>query len=191
MRSNSLLYFVASTLVLSLLPSYAAAQSLQRTISTPKWTRAVSFGGSGPDSGSTVKADTGGNQYVTGSFSLTARFGKETLTSAGGTDIFLAKFGTSGELRWLLRAGGPGDDVGEDIAFDREQNVYLTGSFSDSATFPSVNGPAKKVTGVGETIFLAKYEPSGKLAWVQTGTVSFSGQNQGFGVAVDPAAGTV
>ncbi len=191
MKSNSLLYFVTSTFMLFLLSSYTVGQPFERTIHTPKWTRAVSFGGIGTDSGSAVKVDTRGNRYVTGGFSLTTRFGNKTLASAGGTDIFLAKFGRSGELRWLLQAGGPGDDVGHDIAFDREQNIYLAGSFTDSATFPSVNGPAKKVTGVGLTIFLAKYDPSGKLAWVQTGTPSFSGQNEGFGVAIDPATGTV
>jgi beta-propeller repeat-containing protein len=191
MRPSTLLYFVASTFVLFSFSSYAAGESLQRTIHTPTWTRAESFGGSGPDSGSAVKVDARGNRYVTGGFSLTARFGNKTLASAGGTDIFLAKFGRSGELRWLLRAGGPGDDVGNDIALDREGNIYLAGSFTDSATFPSVDGPAKTVTGAGETIFLAKYDPAGKLTWVQTGVSFFGGQNEAFGVAVNPATGTV
>ncbi|HLJ26644.1 MAG TPA: SBBP repeat-containing protein [Candidatus Angelobacter sp.] len=191
MKPKSLLYFVSSTFVLFLLSSYIAGQAVQRTIHTPAWTRAASFGGSGTDSGAAVKVDTRGNRYVTGGFSLTARFGNKTLASAGGTDIFLAKFGSSGELQWLLQAGGPGDDVGHDIAFDREQNIYLSGSFTDSATFHSVNGPAKKVTGAGLTIFLAKYAPSGKLAWVQTGIASFNGQDEAFGVAIDPATGTV
>jgi hypothetical protein len=191
MRSKSLLYFVTSTFALFLFSSYSAGQSFQRTSNTPTWTRAASFGGSGLDRGSTVKTDTHGNRYVTGGFSLTAKFGHKTLVSAGGTDIFLAKFGSSGELHWLLRAGGPGDDVGHDIAFDREQNIYLAGSFTDSATFPSVNGPAKSVTGVGLTMFLAKYDPAGKLAWVQTGTPTFNGQNETFGVATDQATGAV
>jgi hypothetical protein len=191
MKANSLLYFVASTFTLFLFSSYTAGESFQKTNHTPKWTHAVSFGGSGADSGSAVKVDTHRNRYVTGGFSLTARFGHKTLTSAGGTDIFLAKFEDSGELRWLIQAGGVGDDVGNDIAIDREENIYLAGSFTDSATFPSINGPSKTVTGAAETIFLAKYAPSGKLVWVQTGTGSFGGQNEAFGVAVDPATGAV
>jgi len=151
----------------------------------------MSFGGNGPDISSAVKVDTRGDQYVTGGFSSTARFGNKTFASAGGIDIFLAKFGRSGELRWLIQAGGPGDDVGNDIALDREQNIYLAGSFTDSSTFPSMNGPAKTVTGAGETIFLAKYSPSGKLVWVQTGVSFFGGQNEAFGVAVNPETGTV
>jgi hypothetical protein len=157
----------------------------------PTWMRAVSFGGGGSDSGSAVKVDTHGNRYVTGGFSLSARFGDRVLDSAGGTDIFLAKFERSGELRWLLRAGGTGNDVGNDIAFDLARNIYVTGSFTGSATFPSVHGPAKTVTGTEQTIFLAKYHPSGTLAWVETGTVSVNADNEGFGVAVEPVTGTV
>jgi hypothetical protein len=159
--------------------------------SAPTWKRAVSFGGSASDRGNAVKVDTHGNRYVTGGFSLSARFGDRVLDSAGGTDIFLAKFERSGELRWLLRAGGAGDDVGNDIAFDLARNIYVTGSFRDSATFPSLHGPAKTVTGLGQTVFLAKYHPSGTLAWVQTGTVSVNADNEGFGVAVEPVTGTV
>jgi hypothetical protein len=158
----------------------------------PVWTRAVSFGGSGSDNGHAVKVDADGNRYVTGGFSSSAKFGDRVLHSAGGSDIVLAKFDRSGQLRWLLRAGGAGDDVGQDIAFDRAGNIYMTGSFTGSATFPSANGSAKTVTGTGQTIFLAKYHPSGALAWVQTGTVQFDfANNEGFGVAVEPVTGTV
>jgi hypothetical protein len=170
---------------------FALASGQVLAQSTPTWTRAVSLGGGGSDSGSAVKVDAHGNRYVTGGFSSTAKFGGKTLASAGGTDIFLAKFGRSGELRWLLQAGGPGDDIGNDIAFDLEQNIYLAGSFTDSATLPSVHGPSKTVTGVGQTIFLAKYHPSGKLVWVQTGTIALSSNNEAFGVAVEPVTGTV
>jgi Beta-propeller repeat len=160
--------------------------------SAPTWMRAMSFGGSGSDSSFAVKVDADGNQYVTGSFSLSAVFGDRVLDSAGGSDFFLAKFDRSGELRWLLRAGGPGDDVGQDIAVDRAGNIYVTGSFTGSATFPSVHGPAKTVTGIGQTIFLAKYRPTGTLAWVQTGAVrSDFANNEGLGVAVEPDTGTV
>ena len=158
----------------------------------PTWTRALSFGGSGADSGTAVKVDAQGNRYVTGGFSSSAKFGDKVLNSAGGSDIFLAKFERSGELSCLLQAGGPGDDIGNDLALDLAGNIYVTGSFTDSATFPSVHGPAKTVTGVGQTVFLAKYQPSGTLVWVQTGTTQEIGEpNEGFGVAVEPVTGTV
>jgi len=156
--------------------------------SAPNWTRAVSFGGSGTDVGYSVKTDTVGNQYVTGSFSSSAKFAGKTLQSAGGTDIFVAKFNSQGDLRWLIQAGGTGDDVGNDIALDLQGNIYITGSFTDSATFPSADGLNKTVTGSGQTIFLVKYRPNGELGWVQTGVAQEA--NEGFGVAVDASTGT-
>ena len=159
----------------------------------PSWVRATSSGGSGADFPFAIKVGPDHNQYVTGNFSSTAKFAHTTLVSAGGTDIFLAKYGRSGELVWIVGAGGPDDDSGQDLAFDGAGNIYLTGSFTNSATFGSTNGATKTVTGTGITIFLAKYHSSGALVWVQTGTAPFAQQNNptSLGVAVNAAAGTV
>jgi hypothetical protein len=178
--------------------------------SSPSWTSASTFGGSASDTGEAVKVDRDGNRYVTGAFSATAYFplqaaveidgdgraaqrasARKALTSGGGTDAFLAKYDRSGKLSWLTQAGGPGDDIGFDLGFDSARNVYVTGVFTDSATFRGVNGTEKTVAGVGPTIFLAKYMPSGVLAWVQTGTTAFDSQNKGFGVAVEPVTGSI
>ena len=169
--------------------------------SSPVWSHAFRFGGSsGTNIGQAVKVDRDGNSYVTGAFSATAHFNAQptttgsgtgrSLTSAGGTDSFLAKYAPSGTLQWLIQMGGPGDDEGFDIAFDASRNVYVTGVFTDSATFQGFNNTNKTVTGTGQTIFLAKYTPSGVLAWVQTGT-AFEASNNGYGVAVDPGTGSV
>jgi hypothetical protein len=133
---------------------------------------------------------------VTGAFSTTGHFpskpssASKPLASEGGTDSFLAKYSSSGVLEWLLRMGGPGDDEGFDIGFDAARNVYVTGMFTNSATFQGIHSSTKTVTGSGQTIFLAKYTPSGVLAWVQTGT-AFTTANSGYGVAVEPVTGSV
>jgi hypothetical protein len=159
---------------------------------SPSWVRATSFGGSGQDFALAIKAGPDNHQYVTGSFSSTAKFAHTALVSAGGTDIFLAKYRRSGELLWVVQAGGPDDDSGQALDFDRAGNVYLTGWFTNSATFGSTSGASKTVTGMGlATIFLAKYRPSGTLVWVQTGDAPFDALNNGYGVAVDAVAGTV
>lgn len=166
---------------------------------TPQWTSAVTYGGGGSDIGQAVKVDPDKNRYVTGAFSATASFPGQAvgqtndpaLTSAGGTDVFLAKYDKLGKLLWLTQAGGSGDDEGFDIAFDAAENVYVAGMFTDSATFRGVNGSQKTVTGVGETIFLAKYTPSGALVWVQTGTVGSDSSNNGYGVAIEPGSQSV
>src|SRR5512132_2466771 len=81
----------------------------------PSWVRAIRAGGSGSDAGNAVKTDQSGNQYVAGSFSSSAHFGSQTLSSQGGADIFLAKYGSGGHLLWIVQAGGAGDDIGFDL----------------------------------------------------------------------------
>jgi hypothetical protein len=86
--------------------------------SPPDWSGALRFGGSGTGIGQAVKVDRDGNSYVTGAFSATAYFQAQrtssgsltgkSLTSEGGTDSFLAKYGTSGTLQWLIQMGGAG-----------------------------------------------------------------------------------
>src|SRR5438552_8060261 len=156
----------------------------------PSWVQAVRAGGSGSDVGNAVKTDQSGNRYVTGSFSSSAQFGSQTLSSQGGADMFLAKYGSGGHLLWILQAGGSGDDIGFDVGVGAAGNIYVTGKITDTATFQSLNGPSKTVVGVGETIFLAKYSPTGNLLWVQIGIAGFS-NNEGFGLAVQPVTGMV
>jgi len=153
------------------------------TLYAQSWSRAASFGGTGSDLGATVKIDPSGDRYFTGYFSGSVKFGR-TLVSSGDTDIFLAKFN-----HWAVAIGGAEHDEGTDIAFDSAGNVFLTGWFTNSATFHSTDGSATTVAGSNETIFLAKYSTSGVLDWVQTGLAGFVSVNRGQGVAVDSASG--
>jgi hypothetical protein len=158
---------------------------------TPPWGQALSFGGSGTDGGNAVKVDRRSNKYVAGSFSGTAKFGTHTLKSAGGLDAFLIKFRSDGSMGWIDTVGGAGDDQAFNIGFDGDENVYVSGSFTGTTVvFGSTDGVSKTVNGAGASIYLAKYNPDGKLLWVQYG-ISGEGNNEGFGVAVNPASGVV
>jgi len=56
------------------------------------------------ESGSTltkVAVDQAGNVYLSGSFQGTANFGATNLSSAGGTDAFLAKYSSNGQFLWV------------------------------------------------------------------------------------------
>jgi hypothetical protein len=157
----------------------------------PSWSRVGSFAGSGEDGGNAVKIDKFGNRYVTGLFSATATFNGQTLASHGDTDIFLAKFAQDGSLLWLVQIGGAGNDESGDIAFDFQGNVYLTGWFTNSASFGSANGAVNTRTGTGETIFLAKYSTSGNLVWARKGTIPDVHTNRGHGLAINLTAGSI
>ena len=99
--------------------------------------------------GFSIGVDGFGNSYVTGFFEGSATFGpgeanQTTLTSAGGFDIFVAKYDSSGALQWAKRAGGTDLEVGVGIAVDGFGNSYVTGYFTGSATFGA--GEANQTT---------------------------------------------
>ena len=78
--------------------------------------------------------------------------------------IFLSsKTNSSGTVQWAKKAGGSRDDRGQGIAVDHSGNIYVTGTFSQSATFASTT-----ITNSGSnSSFLAKYNSSGTLQWVK------------------------
>lgn len=157
------------------------------------WISATSAGGAGTDWGNSIRSNKYGDFCITGFFSSSLTFSNKTIISAGATDTFIAKFLDSGKLDWLLPIGGAEDDIGKDIAFDRDRNIYVTGWFNNSTTFYSTRGAAKTVIGNGETVFLAKYSKNGILEWVRTGISSapFPVINRGHGIAIEPGTGAI
>jgi|GEM_PF-3538081 len=101
------------------------------------WQWAQKAGGTDDDRGYDVAVDSGRNAYITGYFYGTATFGSTTLTSTGGDDIFVAKIDTQGNWQWTQKAGGTDYDEGCSVAVDSSGNVYVTGHFSETATFGS------------------------------------------------------
>lgn len=90
---------------------------------------------------------------------------------------------TPPEWTWALRAGGSGTyhDEGKAITTDASGNIFVTGSFSGSATFGSTT-----LTSVGaRDIFIAKLDPAGNWLWAIK--VGNSGQDMGNGIATDAA----
>jgi hypothetical protein len=184
MRSRGFSFFQISLFTLVTFPLLSPSAIAQ----APAWGKPLSFGGSGSDVGIVVGVDRRSNKYVGGYFSGQANFGGMTLNSAGDKDGYLMKFRSDGTLGWIIQIGGTDYDQVFDIGFDGNENLYVSGAFTDAATFGNNHGAPRAVSGSGESIFLAKYDPSGTLLWVQTG-VSGDGDNEGFGVAVNPASG--
>ncbi len=102
--------------------------------SNGNWLWAKQVGGTNKDSGSGIAVDANGNSYVTGEFSASATFGTTTLTSSGGSDIFVANAGIatgngSGKASWGTRMIGVMDWL------LMPWNSFVTGYFRSSATF--------------------------------------------------------
>jgi len=122
-------------------------------------------GGTLFESGYGISTDLQGNVYITGYFaSPTITFGSYTLTNAGGENIFLAKYDSSGNVLWAKSAGGNSDDEGYSIASDALANVYITGYFQSPAiTF----GSYTLANAGGQDIFVVKYDSSGSVLWAK------------------------
>lgn len=123
----------------------------------------ISAGGTGADMGQDIAIDNSGNIYITGSYTGTTQFGAINKTSVGSTDIFIAKYNSSGVVQWVKSAGGVNGEAATSIAVDASGNVYVTGSHGGDATFESTTIS----TYGGTDIFVVKYNTSGDFQWVK------------------------
>ncbi|MGB2868664.1 MAG: T9SS type A sorting domain-containing protein [Bacteroidota bacterium] len=118
-----------------------------------------------------IALDAGGNVLITGTFQGIVDFdpsgGTTNLTSAGNTDVFIAKYNSSGALVWAGKVGGSGADVSYGIAVDASSNVFITGYFNSTADFDPGAGTSNLVSNGGTDIFLAKYSSTGSLTWAE------------------------
>ena len=126
-------------------------------------TWAARFGGVGYDEGQAVALDASGNMVIAGSFREVVDFGGGILISAGGSDLFVAKFSPSGVHLWSRRFGGPGNEMVTSIALDASGNVFLGGSFSGTANF----GGSNMVSAGDKDAFVAKYSSQCSHIWSQ------------------------
>ena len=61
------------------------------------------------------------------------------VASAGGLDAFVARLASDGSVRWIKRAGGPGDDIARGVAVGADAggaaSIAITGAIADGAVF--------------------------------------------------------
>jgi hypothetical protein len=136
------------------------------------WAKRI--GGSGADRGVNIALDGTGNIYSTGYFNGTVDFdssdGIANLTSAGGTDIFISKFNSSGNYLWAKRVGSSGADRGVNIAVDGGGNSYSSGYFSRtsgdltvSTDFDPGDGVANFISTGGYDVYILKLTSLGEI----------------------------
>ncbi|MFP4025900.1 MAG: SprB repeat-containing protein, partial [Thiohalospira sp.] len=83
---------------------------------------------------------------------------------ADGRDIFFAKYDNDFNPIWIKHIGGSLLDLAQDIAIDKNNNLYLLGSFQETCSFDGVN----ELTSDGDyDVFLAKYSNQGVFLWAK------------------------
>ncbi len=123
------------------------------------WAWAARAGGTSAANGRAVGALSDGSAIITGVFYGTATFGATTLTSDGGSDVFVAKTNPDGSWAWAARAGGTSSDYGYAVGALSDGSAITAGAFAGTATFG-----ATTLTSAGSwDVFVAKIGSGG--AW--------------------------
>ena len=134
------------------------------------------LGGGASEVGYGIAVDDVGNVYVTGESYFT--WGTPVRAYTSGSDSFVAKLNSCGELLWHTFLGGTGLDLGSGIAVDELGNVYATGQ-SDATWGDS---PKRPYTSDSDA-FVAKLNSDGELQW--HAFLGGDDLDRGDGIAVD------
>ncbi len=125
-----------------------------------------------------LNVDALGNVYVTGSYYGSAiTFDNITLSHLAYADeegdLFVAKYGPNGNLMWAHLGISADDndaatnrkDEGNSIGIDAQGNCYVVGAIGSQAAFDNIQAnPSSQDEQNG---FIAKYNASGKIQWVE------------------------
>ena len=130
---------------------------------TVQWQKTLS--GWSNDYGRSVAVAPDGSVYVCGGTSGTSS------TGAGGSDLLLAKFSSSGTVQWQKILGGSSMDAGYSVAVAPDGSVYVCGRTNSA--------------GAGYyDLLLAKFSSSGTVQWQKL--LGGSKFDYGYSVAVAP-----
>ncbi|HEY4798691.1 MAG TPA: SBBP repeat-containing protein, partial [Bacteroidia bacterium] len=119
---------------------------------------------------------------ITGYFDSIITFDSTRLYSAGGTDVYIAKYDPDGILLWAKQIGGRNDDYSSGISTDITGNCYITGYFYIQGTTNSFGSTSMTEAGDAD-MFISKFSADGNLIWVRNG--GGRGQDASFGIATD------
>lgn len=132
-----------------------------------------------------VEPDVNGNPYIVGTFqgsvtNATTTIGTSTvLTSFGSTDLWLAKYSSTGAFTWARNMGSSSSDFASNIDVDGSSNVYVGISGQAAMNFGSFALPNSG----GYDAYMAKFNSTGVPQWAvraNSNTNDYSG-----GVTVD------
>jgi hypothetical protein len=140
------------------------------------------FGGESEENARAIAIGTNGELYLIGitqSNAGIATTGAFQTIYKGKIDAFLAKFDTSGAIKWSTYIGGNGDDFAGDIALDQEGKIILAGFTSTETGFATYQAHQEVLKGDIDA-FLVKMDTSGARVW----STYFGGTQGEYGIGV-------
>lgn len=126
--------------------------------------------------GASYQAGVALTPYSDGSFVLAGAFLGDvqfvgtatTLLSAGGVDVFLARYDAGGSLAWARGAGGVLDDAAQGIARLSDGSLLAVGTFQGAAIFGLGEPRETTLASNGlDDLFMARFSADGALIWAQ------------------------
>ncbi len=119
---------------------------------------------------------------VAGSFAGTLRVGASIVSSGGKSDGFVARLGSDGAVRWLVRMGGPGPDAIQGVA-TAPGRIAIAGTFTAGADLLGESLPAWDERVPFSDGFVAELDPAGARRW--STTFGAEAEDAVAGVAID------
>lgn len=138
------------------------------------WVKQI--GGISSDASFYIASDESKYLYIVGVFRDVVDFDPSLeefiVTSEGGAlnaNAFILKLDTAGSFIWVRTITGVGDSRYYSLSLSKNGNIYLTGSFSDSADFdPGVGIFNIKSNNNSDDIFIQKLDTAGNFIWAKS-----------------------
>ncbi len=126
------------------------------------WVRTA--GGAGYDYGHAIALDSKGDVVVAGAVAGEAKFGSQTVGSAGARCIFCAKYSADGDLKWARGTSGKLGGSAHGVGVDAADNIYIGGNISGTGSFGELPIDAGKTT----SALVLKISAAGEGEWFRS-----------------------
>lgn len=138
---------------------------------------AKAINGAADKRGNSISLLNNGKILVAGYFFGSANFDPGisdfTLTSAGGSDAFYARFSATGDFEFAAQLGGLGNDGVGKLEVGPANEGYAYGWFAQTVDFDVTLGVDERTAESTQDRFLVKYDANLALQWVNTFSTLF------------------
>src|SRR5688572_7584103 len=110
-----------------------------------------------------LATDSHGNTFTGGAFSKYIVVNKDVINAKSNQDFYVAKYDNKGILQWIKTFGEKGYNAIFDILVDKNDNLIVTGFFSDTINFNGLGVKSKPL----KSSFYLKLSNDGIPIWVK------------------------
>ncbi|MDI3285142.1 hypothetical protein [Polyangium sp. 15x6] len=103
-----------------------------------------------------------GSVYWSGSFDGKIDIGGQTLTSAGNSDVFVARIEPTGKVSWAKSLGGAGTESDGSLVVDAKGQILVSGYYEGA---PNLGAGALPDTGQADGEMIVALDSTGKVLW--------------------------